>query len=441
MTDQILQHPRVELVSIVALKPNPRNARTHTDKQIAQIAGSIGRFGFTVPLVTDDELNIVGGHGRYEAAKLLKLDKVPAIRVQFLSETDRRAYALAENRIAELSGWDDDLLAEELTFLFEGGFDLEITGFSTSALDFSIPAAAAATEPEEVELPDPSDQAVTMPGDLWTIGPCRLLCGDSRLVESFESLLGGEVADMVFADPPYGVRIDGFVTGHGKVRHREFAMMSGEQTPAELTAFLRAVFRNCVRFSKAGSVHYQCADWRHLREYLDAADGVYSALKNLIVWNKGVGGQGAFYRSQHELILAFKAGNARHTNNFGLGEEGRYRTNVWDYPGVNSFRRGRAQDLEDHPTVKNAAMVADAILDCSNRGDLILDPFSGSGTTLLSAYRTKRRGAAIEIDPLYCDTTIRRLTSVTGLTAIHADGRTFDEVAASRASEKEGTDG
>ena len=250
-------------------------------------------------------------------------------------------------------------------------------------------------------------------------------------------MLGGELAAMIFADGPYNVPIVGHVSGLGKVRHREFAEAVGEMSAAEFTAFLRIVMRNCARFSSRGSIHYHCMDWKHTREILDAADGVYAEFKQLVVWQKDNAGMGTFYRSQHELIFVFKSGGGKHINNFGLGQTGRYRTNVWSYAGANTFRKGRAEDLAAHPTVKNLALVADAILDCSNRGDLILDPFSGSGTTLAAAHHTGRRGAAIELDPLYVDTGLRRLCATSGLTAIHADGRSFDAVAADRTRERE----
>lgn len=259
-----------------------------------------------------------------------------------------------------------------------------------------------------------------------------MLCGDAGDPRSHETLLGDERTDIVFGDPPYNVEIDGHVSGNGKVRHREFAMASGEMSPPEFTAFLRAVFRNCVRFSQDGSIHYQCMDWRHIREMLDAADGVYSTFKQLVVWAKTNGSQGAFYRSQHELVFVFKSGKAKHTNNFGLGESGRYRTNVVQYAGANTFRKGRTRDLADHSTVKPVALVTDFLLDCSHRNDLVLDPFSGSGTSLIAAHKTGRRGAAIEIDPLYVDTSIRRLEATSGLTAVDAQDRTFAERVAIR---------
>ena len=433
-------HPNVEMLATSSLVPFRHNARRHPDKQIVQLAANISRWGFPIPIVADQDNVIVAGHGRWEAAKKLKLAEVPVIRRHFLNEAERRAFALADNRLAELSSWDPEILSGELEILFESGFDIEAIGFSTADLDFAIvdekdevPKRGTA---ERVDLPGPDDHAVSRVGDLWLLGPHRLYCGDARDVASWEVLLGDERARLVFSDSPYNVPINGHVSGTG--RQREFVMASGELSAPEFTTFLRAVFRNCVRFSTSGSIHYQCMDWRHMREMLDAADGVYDQFKQLIVWVKPSGGLGSFYRSRHELIFVFKAGKEKHTNHFGLGDTGRYRTNVVEYAGANTFRKGRAEDLEAHSTVKPTAMVADFILDCSSRGDLVVDPFIGSGTTLLSAHRTKRRGAGMELDPLYVDTALRRLAKVSGLTPVlAADGRSFDEVALARAEQGE----
>ena len=433
-----ITHPRIELMATSSLKPNPRNALTHSPRQISQIGASIGQFGWLVPIVVDDMDLIAAGHGRWLAAKKLGLREVPVIRAKFLTDADRRAFALAENKLAQLSGCDEDLLGEELAFLFEAG-KLEITGFTTADLDLSIPETKSKEKVEQVELPDPAMVAVSREGDLWLIGPHRLYCGDAGDPASWEALLGDERAAMVFGDLPYNVPIDGFVSGNGRNHHREFVMASGEMTPAQFTAFMRRIFRNCVRFSVDGSIHYHCMDWRHAREILDAADGVYAAHKQLVVWDKGVGGQGAFYRSQHELVYVFKSGKARHTNNFGLGGTGRYRTNIVRYAGANAFRKGRARDLADHSTIKPTALVVDFILDCSNRGDLVVDPTVGSGTTLIAAHKTRRRGAGIELDPLYVDTALRRLADASGLTPVLADdGRSFAEIAEARRTEREG---
>jgi DNA modification methylase len=433
-------HPRVEMLATSSLIPDPRNARKHPEKQIAQLAANMRCFGFPVPIIADQDNSIVTGHGRWEAAKKLGLPEVPVIRRHFLNRAERRAFALADNRLAELSSWDPEILSGELEVLFESGFDIETIGFSTADLDFAI--VDEKNEPnqpagERVDLPDPDEQAVTRVDDRWLIGPHRLYCGDARDVACWEALLGDDRVSLVFADPPYNVPINGHVSGTG--RHREFVMAAGEMSAPEFTTFLRTVFRNCVRFSVGGSIHYHSMDWKHARELLDAADGVYDQFKQLVVWAKTNASMGTFYRSRHELIFVFKAGREKHVNNFGLGETGRYRTNVVEYAGANTFRKGRAEDLEAHSTVKPTAMVADFILDCSNRGDLVADPFVGSGTTLIAAHRTKRRCAAMELDPLYVDTALRRLAKASGLTPVLAgDGRTFDEIALARRSQSEG---
>ncbi|MEZ5687452.1 MAG: DNA methyltransferase [Caenibius sp.] len=416
------------------MRPNPRNARKHPARQIAQLAANIERFGFPIPIIIDQDNMIVAGHGRFDAAGKLGLEDVPVIRRAFLDDQERRAFALADNRLAELSDWDPEILGAELNILFDGGFDISEIGFSTADLDFAIVEDAPqskAVASEDIELPDPQASAVTRTGDLWISGEQRLLCGDARDLACWERLLGDRRADMIFADPPYNVPINGHVSGSG--RHREFAFASGEMSQAEFTHFLRSAFRNAVAFSRPGSIHYHCMDWRHAREILDAADGIYSEFKQLIVWNKGTGSMGSFYRSQHELVFVFKSGNARHTNNFGLGETGRYRTNVVEYAGCNTFRKGRKEDLAAHSTVKPTAMVVDFLLDCSNRSDLVVDPFVGSGTTLIAAHKTRRCGAGIEVDPLYVDTALRRLQTASGIEPVLAgDGRTFSEIAAAR---------
>jgi len=435
--EQQFSHPKVEMLPTASLRPDPRNARTHTDKQVRQIAASIDRFGWLVPIVIDDATGLIAaGHARWRAAKLNKKSEVPVIRARFLTDEDRRAFALGESRLAQLAGWDDKLLNEELTALFGSGYNIEVTGFTTADLDFSVPEQKCSDEPDNVELPDLAAAAVSRVGDLWHIGFHRLLCGDARSVASYEHLLGDERAAIIFADFPYNIPISGFVSGG--THHREFVMGVGEWSRSEFTAFMRTVFRNLVRFSTQGSIHYATMDWRHMGEVLDAADGVYSPLKQLIVWDKGVGGQGSFYRSQHELVFVFKSGKGPHTNNFGLGETGRYRTNVVKYAGANSFRKGRARDLADHSTVKPTALIADFLLDCSHRGDLVLDPTVGSGSTLIAAHKTARRGAGIELDPHYVDTALKRLADATGLVPIlDGDGRSFADIADERRKQVE----
>ena len=430
--NDLTNHPRIEMMPRASLRPNPRNPRTHSKKQLLLISSALQRWGVLVPLICDDKYNIVAGNARFAAAELAGIDELPVIRAQFVSEADRVAFALAENKLAELGGWDPEIVAEDLEFLIGHDFDIGLTGFDFSHLDVGLVTSPEVEEP--IELPAPNTIAVSRPGDLWSNGPHRLYHGNSRLVESFETLLGSDLPDMVVGDSPYNVPILGHVTRAAGAR--EFAEACGEMNSPEYTAFLRIIFRNCARFSKDGSIHIQFIDWRHLREILDAADGVYTELKQLAVWDKQVGGMGSCLRSQHELAFIFKSGRAPHTNNVSL-EKGRYRTNVWSYPNPNMAHQKKASKGETvHPTQKSLAMICDALIDFSNRGDLVLDPFSGSGQTLLAAHRTQRRGAAIEIDPLFVDLGLKRLSAATGLPTTLGDGRTFYEVAADREREQ-----
>jgi DNA modification methylase len=427
----------IEYQAVSALKPRASNPRTHSKKQIGQIANAIRRFGFTNPVLVDDANGIIAGHGRVEAAKTLGLAEVPTVRLSNLSKAEIRAYVIADNKLAENAGWDRNLLGLELQYLTELDidFDVTITGFELPEIDLLIgelsPAANDNDPADEIIEPAPGP-AVSRLGDIWHIGPHRLICADSTQAESYQALLGSERAQMVFSDPPYNVPISGHVGGLGAIQHREFAMASGEMSQAEFTGFLSSVFRHLAAYSADGSIHFQCMDWRHVGEILAAGNAAYTEHKNICVWAKSNGGMGSLYRSQHEFVFVFKSGTAPHINNIELGKYGRNRTNVWNYAGVNSFGGDRS-DLNLHPTVKPVAMVADAIWDCSNRKGIVLDPFVGSGTTLIAAEKTGRRGYGIEIDPQYCDVTIRRLRAVCGLKAVlHATGETFDEIASGR---------
>ena len=421
---------KLETIPLTALKPHDRNPRTHTKKQIRQLADSIKRFGFTNPVLVDGENRIIAGHGRVEAARLIGMTTVPVLRLEHMTEADRRAYVVADNRLAELAGWDNELLALELGAMLEldPELDLALTGFDTAEIEAllnSLDQEATGDAPVEIDL---KATLVSEVGSLWQLGDHRLICGDATDPEVYRRLLDGEKAQMVFTDPPYNVPVNGHICGLGKVKHDEFVMASGEMSEAEFTAFLTTVSRNLASFSDDGSIHFVCMDWRHLGELLAAGHAAYSELKNLIVWNKDNGGMGAFYRSKHELIFAFKNGSAAHINNFGLGQHGRYRTNVWDYAGINSMRAGRDEELAMHPTVKPVAMVADAIKDCSRRGGIVLDAFSGSGTTIMAAEQPSRRGRAIELDPRYVDVAVRRWQKQTGQKALGLrSGFTFDE--------------
>lgn len=424
--------PMVEQRPTADLIVNARNARTHSARQVEQIVASILKFGFIIPIVVNDKGVVLAGHGRLRAAQRLGFKEVPIIVVKHLTEELQRAFMLADNRLAELAGWDDELLKVELQELSLAiDFDFEVTGFDTVDLDrLEAPKIAKTAKPEVVPELERDRPAVSALGDLWQFGKHLLLCGSALEAASYQRLLGDARVQMVFTDPPYNVAIDGHVCGLGSVRHQDFQMASGEMTRPEFTAFLASFMGHAVRHSQDGAIHFVCNDWRHMGEVLDAASELYE-LKNVCVWNKTNGGMGTFYRSKHEMVFVFKVGSGPHINNFGLGEKGRYRTNVWDYAGVNTFRRGRMDELRAHPTVKPLPLVVDALKDCSKRGGIVLDPFVGSGTTLLAAEKTGRLGRAIELDPHYVDAAIGRWQALTGEAAVHAEsGKTFDELAA-----------
>ena len=399
------------------LRPFDGNARRHSRKQLAQISASIQKFGFTNPVLIADDDQILAGHGRLEAAKLLGMSDIPTVRLSQMTEVDRRAYVIADNKLALNAGWDSEVLAGEMQALIEIGFDVELTGFSLAEIDLTI-AQAEQSKPSGRDVDDdripPLDATpVTRPGDVWLVGRHRLLCGDARDSTSYKALMGDERAQLMFTDPPYNVPIMGHVCGLGRTRHREFAMAAGEMTPAQFISFLTSTLGNGAACAN-GSIAYVCMDWRHVAELSEAGRTVFNELKNICVWNKTNGGMGTFYRSKHEFVFVFKIGDAPHLNTFGLGETGRHRTNVWDYPGVNSPHAGRSSELEMHPTV---ALVKDAILDCSRRGGIVLDIFGGSGTTLIAAERTGRTARVIEFDPPYCDVIVRRYEELTGRSA------------------------
>lgn len=426
-----------QICPIDSLVPYANNARTHSKKQIRQIADSIRRFGFCNPVLIADDHTIIAGHGRVEAAKLIGMTEVPVRKLSHLSRDEVRAYNLADNKLAENAGWDRDLLAIEMQGLMDLDFDIEDLGFSTTEIDLTIGGEiSGASEPDRlldaIEPVGPGP-AVTRAGDLWQLGPHRLLCGDARSHEDIARLCEGKPAALLFTDPPYNVAIDGHVSGLGRIKHREFALASGEMDETTFAAFLKESLGAAASQLKDGAIAYVCMDWRHMRELLEAGHAVFDELKNLCVWNKTNGGMGSFYRSKHELVFVFKKGTAAHINNFGLGDTGRYRTNVWDYPGISSLGANRDEELAMHPTVKSVALIADAIRDCSKRGDTVLDVFGGSGSTLIAADQCGRAARLIEIDPLYCDTIIRRFERITGEPArLTETGTSFAKVAIAR---------
>lgn len=427
----------MEVVPINSIFPNPKNAKRHPEHQITLLAENIRKFGFTNPVGVDEAWNILFGHGRLLAARRLGMTAIPIIRMLGLSPTEKIALALADNKLSELGEADEENLASNLRILVDAPdltFDLELTGFSTVETDNILYGDKPKKKDDAADtLPaiNENEMPICRVGDLWKCGPHALFCGDAQLASSYRVLLGEERAAMMFTDPPYNVPIRGHVSRRDDVR--EFVMASGEMSRDQFVAFLRNVMLLAVDNVREGAVMYTCIDWAHYPDLLQATHRVLGEPRNLIVWAKDNAGMGSFYRSQHELIPAFVAPGAAPTNNFGLGSRGRYRTNVWKYPGVNTLGSERDATLAMHPTVKPVALVADAIRDCSHRGEIILDPFGGSGTTLIAAHKTGRRSRLLELDPLYCDVIIRRFEAFTGEQAVLAEtGETFSEIGAQR---------
>lgn len=425
---------RVKSRKIDSLRPCKRNARTHSKKQLKQLAASISEFGFNNPLLITGDGELIAGHGRWEAAKLAGLSEVPTIVIDDLTAEQRRAYVLADNKLALNAGWDVELLAFELGELADLGLS-ELAGFSIAEIDIVLDGARAADAardelaPEDA-LVDLPAQAVTQLGDAWQLGRHVLLCGDARERADVERLTFGEEIDAIFTDPPYNCKIDGHVCGLGKVKHREFAMASGEMSDDAFKEFLEITLGNAAKQCKDGAIAFVCMDWRGMAHLLAAGRTAFTEHKQLCVWAKKNGGMGTFYRSQHELVFVYKVGTAPHTNTFGLGDTGRYRTNVWSYAGISSISGARDEEFSRHPTPKPVAMVADALRDVTRRGELVLDPFAGGGSTLIAAEICGRTARLMEFDPLYCDVIIARFEQYTGQKALlMTSNQTFEDVA------------
>lgn len=433
-----IQWPNVEWLPIGELKPNPKNARTHSQKQINKIRRSFKAFGPLNPILVDEENVILAGHGRAEAARQEGLTHLPVLRFCHLTEAQKRAYIIADNRIAADAGWDREPLALELGELFEllplKGSDVTLTGFEVAKIDLLIADFSDAPKASDILPPVPGNPTAR-PGDLWHLGSHRLLCGDARHFCSFERLMVGASAAAGFCDPPYNVPVK-TIGGRGRIRHPEFAFASGEMSSTDFRKFLRVTLGNGAKVSRPGAVHYACIDWRHVSDLIAVGRELYDAMLNLVVWNKTNAGQGSFYRSQHELIGVFAVAGDAYRNNIELGRFGRNRSNVWTYPGVNTFGQGRLGALRSHPTVKPTAMVADALLDCTARGDVVLDQFAGSGTTILAAEKIGRKAYGIEFEPRYVDVAIMRWQDATKRDAVLVnDGRSFAEISYLRSAD------
>jgi DNA modification methylase len=411
----------IEYLPLGSIKPDPKNPRTHSKKQVQQIADSIGSSGYFNPILIEEDDVIICGHGRYRAAKLQGRETVPVIRLSGLTSAAKRVLRIADNKIAMNAGWDIDLLRVELDEIQAEGLNLELTGFAMGEIDTMLTPAA---DPDDEIIPAVPEQPVTRPGDIWICGPHRIGSGDLLDGCSLAALMADERADAIVSDPPYNVEINGFANAKG--RHREFQMASGEMSPEEFLEFIRKFIRVFIAYSRDGAVHLVFMDWRHIAELISIGRALYGAFLNLCVWNKSNAGMGSLYRSKHELIAVFRAGDTPHFNAVELGRHGRNRTNVFDYASVNSFVGSRRDDLALHPTVKPTALVADAIQDVTRRGEIVLDPFLGSGTLLIACELTGRRARGLEIEPSYVDVALGRWIAMTGQQPVlEATGETF----------------
>ena len=416
------------------------NPRSHPEKHVTQLARSIKTFGFNCPVLIDAYDNVVAGHGRLLAAAKLGWTEVPTIVLEHLTASQVQAYRIADNRLTELSEWNERLLAQELKLLHDADLDFDLTdiGFELPEIDLRIQGLSL-DEGERDSPPVPSHgETASQLGDVWCLGPHRLVCGNALDASAYAALLQSRRAHLVVSDLPFNRSVTRELSHNGKVRHDEFPMASGEMSSSEFSEFLATTFTQMQANLEDGALIYVFMDWRGIKEILAAGEVARLELKNLVVWNKGTGGMGSFYRSQHELIFLFKSGRGSTVNNVQLGRFGRNRSNVWDYPGSKAFPRSGTEGdlLALHPTIKPVALIADAILDASERGAVVLDPFVGSGTTLLACEQTGRQGRALELDPRYVDLTILRWELMTGQLAVHeGTGLTREALRQQRAEE------
>lgn len=421
-----------------------QNAKKHSDAQIQKIANSIKEFGFNNPILIDESGEIIAGHGRFSAATLMGLETVPVIVLSHLTDAQKKAYRIADNKISETGGgWNEELLIQELKDLeLDDNLDIQMTGFTTIEVDTMLngKTGKGVTEKENIAPFVPDDEIVSKVGDLWQIGKHRLLCGSSLEESNFYRLMDGKLADIISQDPPFNIPAK-TIGSSGKTKHNDFQMAAGEMTPAEFTQFLKDNFSLCSKYAKKTALSYQWMDYRHCREMLDAGETSFGRLVNICVWIKPTGGMGKLYRSQHEFCFVFSNGDNHYIDNVELGKHGRYRTNCWHYGSVGGFGVHKS-DLVLHPTVKPYEAIKDLLLDASPRNGIVLDSFIGSGTSFVAAEKAKRICYGIELEPKYCDTAIRRMQNLFGIDAIHVDsGRTYSELLAEKLKNKGGNNG
>jgi DNA modification methylase len=430
--------PKLDLVTlpIGILRSTPNKTRKLDPAHVREIATAIATFGFSAPVLIGNGSTIIDGEARVEAARQLGLDRVPCIQVGHLTEMDQRTLRLAINRLGEKGEWDLDVLQIEFKEMLDFDAPIEVTGFTLDEIDQILLGEEAQGVETEPLAPEANTAAVARPGDVFVLGPHRIICGDATNPDVLAELMGREArgtARLVLTDEPYNVPIAGHVSGGG---HREFAMASGEMTNPEFLAFNEAWMAAVLPYLREGGVFGTFIDWRGNPIVHAAATRLSLTPLNLIVWAKTNGGMGSLYRSQHELLPLFKKGSVPHVNNIALGKRGRWRSNLWTYPGASSLGSDARRGLQDHPTVKPTAMLEDALLDLTNRGELVVDPFLGSGSTLIAAHMTGRVCRGVELDPLYADVIVRRFEAMTGETSLLAGtGERFVDLEARRTQE------
>lgn len=434
---------KIETVNVGQLKPYKNNAKIHSPDQISQIADSINQFGFVNPILIDENDEIIAGHGRFEAAKILNLSQVPVIRIGHLTDVQKRKLRIADNRISETGGgWDADLLNIEIGELceLEDIADITITGFNDIEIDQILAEPRTKAEVKKLDAVPyvADDEIITVPGDIWEFdGGHRIICGDSTDRDTFAKLLGNKRVNLVLQDPPFNIKIKGFVSGNGSVKHPDFAMATGEMSDDEFTEFLGKNFALCSEFANDNAMIFNFIDWRNVMPMLTACKQNFARYINLCVWVKNKAGMGTPYRSQHELCTVFLNKGGTVPDHIQLGKYGRNRSNVWHYYGCNSYGPHR-NDLKMHPTVKSFEMLGDIMLDVTSIGDAVLDCFLGSGSTLVAAQRHKRICYGIEYEPKYVDTCVKRFYEAFGIDAINLrTGKTYTELLAEKHAAKE----
>ncbi len=410
-----------QAIPIDRIKPYHRTLRRHDRHKIEKIKKLIGRFGQVAPIIIDANGIIVDGHCVWQAMRELDAGEIATITVAGRTDPEVRALRLALNRLPAEAAWDNQQLRSEFEELIGLSFDLELTAFDTAeidhALDLDLPQANVV---EDQKIPAIEARAVSKLGDVWVCGDHRVGCGNALDTDFVALVCDGLQANVSFVDPPYNIPIAGFVSGKGRIQHREFVQGAGEMSPEEFTKFLAAALKVLQSVIAPNALIFVCMDWRHLYELLSAGRQNGLALYNVCAWIKNNAGMGALYHNQHELISVFNTGSEAPTNNVQLGRHGRSRSNVWNYRGQNSSGSDRDALLASHPTVKPVAMIADALRDVTKRGGAVLDTFLGSGSTLIAAEDTGRRCLGTELDPLYLDVTVRRWQQHTRSDAIHA---------------------